>query len=97
MLHLTGGAFRSSAAISRRGFLTIGGLAPLGLGLSQVMAAREANAAATAPQTSAILFFMAGGPSHIGMYDRKPDQAEEVRGPFSCAAEKSNASFPSQW
>ncbi len=82
MLHLTGDVFRSSSAISRRGFLTIGGLAPLGLGLSQVLAARQANAAATAPQTSVILFFMAGGPSHIDMYDRKPDQVEDVRGPF---------------
>jgi len=82
MLHLTGEVLPSSAAISRRGFLTVGGLTPLGLGLSQVMTARRAKAESNRSQTSAILFFLAGGPSHIDMYDRKPDQVEEVRGPF---------------
>ncbi len=82
MLHLTGDVFRSSTPIGRRGFLTVGGLAPLGLGLSQVMAARQAKAESNEQQTSAILFFLAGGPSHIDMYDRKPDQVEDVRGPF---------------
>jgi hypothetical protein len=82
MLHLKGNLFGGSAPISRRGFLTVGGLAPLGVSLAQVMAVRQAKAESTKQQTSAILFFMAGGPSHIDMYDRKPDQVAEVRGPF---------------
>lgn len=82
MLHLKGNLFGQSASISRRGFLTVGGLAPLGINLAQVLAARQENAEPTKKNTSAILFFMAGGPSHIDMYDRKPDQVAEVRGPF---------------
>lgn len=31
---------------------------------------------------SAVLFFLAGGPSHIDTFDMKPDQSEEIRGPF---------------
>lgn len=31
---------------------------------------------------AAILFWLAGGPSHIDMYDMKPDAPAEVRGPF---------------
>ena len=82
MLHLKGNLFDHSAPISRRGFLTVGGLAPLGVSLPQVMAAGRATGKTGPPPTSAILFFMAGGPSHIDMYDRKPGQVEEVRGPF---------------
>lgn len=33
-------------------------------------------------ENAAILFFMAGGPSHIDMYDMKPGAVAEVRGPF---------------
>lgn len=82
MLHLPGNVFDSSTSNSRRGFLTVGGLAPLGVSLAQVMAANKLRAESPQQQTSAILFFMAGGPSHIDMYDRKPDQPAEVRGPF---------------
>lgn len=82
MLHLKGDLFGGSQPISRRGFLTVGGLAPLGVSLAQVMAARQAQAESTRQKTSAIFFFLAGGPSHIDMYDRKSDQVAEVRGPF---------------
>ncbi len=43
-------------------------------------------AAANAPGNNGkavILFCMAGGPSHIDMYDMKPHAPEQVRGPFS--------------
>ena len=74
MLHLKGDLFGGSKPISRRGFLTVGGLAPRGVSLAQVMAARQAQAESTRQKTPAIFFFLAGGPSHIDMYDRKPDQ-----------------------
>jgi hypothetical protein len=39
------------------------------------------HSAARQPK-SVILFWMAGGPSHLDTYDMKPDAAAEVRGPF---------------
>ncbi|MFA6546826.1 MAG: DUF1501 domain-containing protein [Limisphaerales bacterium] len=33
-------------------------------------------------KTSVILFWLSGGPSHIDMWDPKPDAPREVRGPF---------------
>ena len=34
-------------------------------------------------KTSVILFWLSGGPSHIDMWDPKPDAPGEVQGPFS--------------
>ncbi|MDP6447480.1 MAG: DUF1501 domain-containing protein [Pirellulaceae bacterium] len=70
-----------SAAIdrtSRRDLLRVGALTPLGVTLSGLLA-RE-SAAATAKSTNCILLWMLGGPSHIDMYDLKPDAPAEIRG-----------------
>jgi hypothetical protein len=40
------------------------------------------NGRATAPR-SVILFWLSGGPSHIDMWDPKPDAPAEIRGPFA--------------
>lgn len=82
MLHFSGNIFGRSTPISRRGFLTVGGLTPLGVGLADVLSAKQSRGETVQQHKSAILFFMAGGPSHIDMYDRKPGQPVEVRGPF---------------
>ncbi|MFO0905937.1 MAG: DUF1501 domain-containing protein [Pirellulales bacterium] len=80
---------------SRRWFLELGGaslgaaaMASAGLGglsLSQLAAAQEAGSAATggrrAPK-SVILFWLSGGPSHLDMWDTKPDAPQEIRGPY---------------
>ncbi len=63
---------------SRRDFLRAGGLTPLGVSLSSLLA--QETAAATAPKTNCILLWMLGGPSHIDMYDLKPDAPAEIRG-----------------
>jgi len=68
--------------LNRRGFLSVGSLVPLGCSLPALLQARDAQAASERRNTAVILFFMAGGPSHIDLYDRKPMQPEEVRGPF---------------
>lgn len=68
---------------NRRGFLQIGGLGLAGLSLPEVVAGRRAaSAAGKSKNRAAILFFLAGGPSHLDMYDMKPTQSAEVRGPF---------------
>ncbi len=72
-----------SPLLGRRSFMKIGGLALGGLTLPQVLAARAAGPAdSRRNNTSVILLWMAGGPSHIDMYDMKPNAVPEVRGPF---------------
>ncbi len=82
MLKLRGNLLDVSSPLSRRGFLSLGTLAPLGISLGHALSTRSAHAAEAQPKTSAIMFFMAGGPSHIDTYDMKPDQPAEIRGPF---------------
>jgi uncharacterized protein (DUF1501 family) len=66
--------------LSRRDFLRVGALALGGLTLPDLLAARAESA--SAPDTSVILFWMWGGPSHLETYDLKPDAPTEYRGPF---------------
>ena len=86
MLTLRGHLPGLTRPLSRRGFLSVGSLLPLGLSLEDVLAARQAQVADIRRDTAVILFFMAGGPSHIDMYDMKPAQSAEVRGPFRSIA-----------
>ena len=72
---------RWAGPLLRRDFLRVGTLALGGLGLNHLLAAR-ANAASKPPDTSVILFWMWGGPSHLETYDMKPDAPVEYRGPF---------------
>jgi len=67
--------------ISRRRMLQVGGIGLLGLGLPQLL--RAAARPAGAPAADAcILLFLNGGPSHLDMWDMKPDAPAEVRGEF---------------
>ncbi|MAR12842.1 MAG: hypothetical protein CL681_23115 [Blastopirellula sp.] len=66
---------------SRRDLIRAGALTPLGLSLSGLLQ-QEAFAATTKP-TNCILLWMLGGPSHIDMYDLKPDAPAEIRGEFN--------------
>jgi hypothetical protein len=79
------GSASDSGGVSRRGFLRVGflGLAG-GLSLADHLRLRAAAAARgeTAKDTAVILFYMAGGPSHIDTYDLKPDAPDEYRGEF---------------
>ncbi len=77
----TGRSGRHTAA-TRRHFLRVGGLAPLGLALPALL---EAEAAASAPARarSVILVFLGGGLSHHDSFDPKPDAAAEVRGKYA--------------
>jgi hypothetical protein len=66
---------------SRRGFLQAS-FAAAGAAVPGLGSQRQATACAARQETAAILFFLAGGPSHIDMYDMKPAAAAEIRGPF---------------
>ncbi len=81
MLEIEGPAGRMCDGIARRAFLRIGSLCLGGLTLPEMLLAREAGAAGARSQ-AVIVLFMAGGPSHIDMWDMKPGAPAEVRGPF---------------
>ena len=70
---------------SRRSFLQIGVAGMAATGLSQVLQAKEASAAAgvTPKETSVILLWLDGGPSHMDLYDLKPEAPAEYRGIWS--------------
>src|SRR6516165_11750725 len=69
--------------VSRRDFLKIGSLGVGGLTLPQLLQL-QAQGAVDAKSTpkSVIFIYMFGGPSHIDMYDLKPDAPVEIRGEF---------------
>ncbi len=65
--------------ISRRGFLKVGAFGA-GLTLADVLRARAGQT--DAPAKSAIMIYLPGGPSHMDMYDLKPQAPVEFRGEF---------------
>ena len=71
---------------SRRHLLKVGGLGLLGLTMPKMLQAQAANeiakTAIKARAKSVIFLFQFGGPSHIDMFDRKPDAPEGIRGPL---------------
>jgi hypothetical protein len=74
--------------MSRRTALRLGSLALGGLSLADLLRSRAIAgeiSAATTPSTrptAVIQVFMGGGPSHIDLYDLKPDAPAELRGEF---------------
>ena len=68
---------------NRRQFLRIGALGLGGLTLSDVFRLQaQGKTAAPATKKSIIMLYLPGGPSHIDMYDPKPDAPVEFRGEF---------------
>jgi hypothetical protein len=66
--------------VSRRGFLKIGAFG-VGLSLVDVLCLR-ARAGTASKGKSAIMIYLPGGPSHMDMYDLKPEAPAEYRGEF---------------
>lgn len=84
MLEIRGSGFRCCDGVSRRGFLRAGFLGLGGLTLADHLRLR-AQAEESGQQTrdtAVILFWLGGGPSHLDMYDLKPDAPAEFRGEF---------------
>jgi hypothetical protein len=86
----TGNCVRTCDGLSRRNFLSVGSLAAGsltfgGLTLADVLRAKAAAAESgttALADTAVILVWLAGGPSHLDMYDLKPDAPAEFRGEF---------------
>lgn len=77
MLEILGRATQLCDGVTRRGFLRLGSLGLAGLSLPNLLRAREKP-----PVKSVILYWLAGGPSHLDTYDLKPSAPVEIRGPF---------------
>lgn len=66
---------------SRRHFLRAGALGVAGVTLADLLR-QQAQAGNTSRPKSVIYIVLNGGPSHIDMWDMKPDSPKEYRGPF---------------
>ncbi len=73
---------------TRRWFLRAGlsGIAGLSAGQLLGLQARAALPGKSREPKSVILFWLSGGPSHLDMWDPKPDAPSEIRGPFGTIA-----------
>lgn len=75
---------RTCDGVARRDFLRIGALGLGGLTLPDVLRLRAEQAGpAQSAHKAVIMVYLPGGPSHIDMYDMKPDAPAEYRGEFS--------------
>ncbi len=89
MLSIPGKSGSTCDGFSRREFLRVGGAGMLGLSLGDVF---RLQAASSAPEgnsktgwgnaKSVIMLFLQGGPSHIDIWDPKPDAPSNIRGEF---------------
>jgi uncharacterized protein (DUF1501 family) len=76
---------------SRRSFLKAGMLGAAGLTLAELLrheASADPVSASAARKNSVIILWMRGGPSHIDMWDPKPNAPPEYRGEFGTIATK---------
>src|SRR5437879_4178124 len=92
MLSILGNRVRLCDGITRREALRIGGLAFTGLAWSDCLRASETGQAEPRQRPgsgttfgrakSCIVIFNYGGPSHLDLWDLKPDAPAEIRGEF---------------
>src|SRR5688572_22064967 len=81
MFTLLGPRGRFCDGISRRSFLTIGGLAMGGLSLPTLLRAEE-RAGKRRSHRSVIMVYLSGGLAHQDTFDLKPNAPSEIRGEF---------------
>lgn len=75
---------RNCEGINRRDLLRVGGIGLFGLSLPVLLRAEASAAEAGTPSkdVNVILMWLDGGPSHIDMFDPKPEAPAEIRGEF---------------
>jgi Protein of unknown function (DUF1501) len=70
-----------STVMTRRHALKVGGMGLLGLTMPGLLRAEALVPSIKSRAKSVIFLFQWGGPSHIDMFDMKPDAPEGIRGP----------------
>jgi hypothetical protein len=83
MFNITGNRSRCCDGITRRDLLKVGALSLGGLGLADLLRASAQADPATRKDLSVILLWQGGGPSHLDMWDLKPEAPAEFRGAFN--------------
>jgi hypothetical protein len=86
-LHVSNGT-RPCDGISRRELLRVGALGLGGLTLPGLLQLERAGAADRPRARSVIVLFLSGGPSHLDMWDLKPEAPAEIRGTFRSTASR---------
>jgi hypothetical protein len=81
MLTLFGSGQRFCDGINRRNFLQIGAFG-IGLTLADMLRLRATAGTGKSSGKAAIMIYLPGGPSHMDMYDLKPEAPAEYRGEF---------------
>ena len=69
--------------LHRRRFMQIGALGLGGMSLPELMQAEATASFSKQSKRSVILIWQHGGPSQLDTFDMKPDQPEEIRGPWT--------------
>src|SRR5262245_5987700 len=83
MFEIQGSSQRFCDGLSRRNFLRVGAFgSALTLADMLRLQAAQSNAVKPTKMKSAILIYLPGGPTHLDMYDLKPDAPAEIRGEF---------------
>ena len=96
MLTIPGHGGRLCDGSTRREFLTSGSIGLFGLSLAQFLSWQKAQAASArlagmkgfGSAKSVILCFLQGGPSHIDIWDPKPEAPSNIRGEFQAISTK---------
>ena len=86
MLTVLGRGSRLCDGITRRQLMQVGGISAFGLSLPHLISNESAAAAGRKTEGTAksvILINLMGGPSHLDMFDMKPEAPAEIRGEFS--------------
>lgn len=81
MLTILGSKQRFCDGLTRRNFLKIGAFGT-GLSLAEMLRLRAAAGQTGGSNKAAIMIYLPGGPSHMDMYDLKPEAPMEFRGEF---------------
>src|SRR5438270_1078973 len=94
MLSILGRGARLCDGITRREALRVGGLSLFaGMSLPRLLQASSASPLRRGKARSVVLFNLLGGPSHVDMFDMKPDAPVEIRGEFRPIATSVPGSF----
>ncbi|MBM3836858.1 MAG: DUF1501 domain-containing protein [Verrucomicrobia bacterium] len=80
-----------NVSFSRRHLLKVGGLGLLGLTMPRLLRAAESQKKGPLAKAKSVIFlYQFGGPSHIDMFDMKPEAPEAIRGSHKPAATKAD-------